>query len=154
MRTNPNLLTPSYLRREDGTWGGTLKAFGRVVWTCDHHHINRDHSSMLRGTCAMDCARAELLARSKVNPVIGQWEPVFYEGVLGCHFYLVRKTNLGLGIHSPAELLCDSRPPQCLFVFSTEDEAQYAAARFNAASARDLPALNAEYRLRKESACA
>lgn len=57
-------LRATYSKAGQAGWHGALKdAAGRIVWTCEHAHRNRDQASAFAGQSACQCAGAELSRR-------------------------------------------------------------------------------------------
>lgn len=52
-----------------GSWTGVIRVDGDVVWSCGHHHRNRDHSTYTSGRSAHSCASFCLdIARNPQRP--------------------------------------------------------------------------------------
>lgn len=51
------------------SWQGVIRVNGKIVWTCGHHHTNRDQSSWTNGRSALSCARVCLdIAQNPERP--------------------------------------------------------------------------------------
>lgn len=69
-----------------GGWHGAIAVGRRIVWTCPHHHVNRDQSSTVNHS-AHDCARVVLLATTNPTGFDAARKWAGYRSAAAANFY-------------------------------------------------------------------